>query len=74
MIANEINNIIKTKIAFETEEPINCELLSRIGIAKTRQVTIINIADRRVLLRFFDSFLDLSQQDLQTNTLRRIFL
>jgi hypothetical protein len=74
MIANKINSIIKIKMIVEMEESINWELLSRIGSAKMLQVMIINTANTRFLLRLFDDFSDLSQQDLQTNTLRRMFL
>lgn len=75
MIANENNRIIKIKITLcKMEELINCELLSRTGSAIMLQAMIINTAITRFLLRLFDDFSDLSQQDLQTDTLREIFL
>ena len=75
MVANENNRIIKIKITLcKMEELINCELLSRTGSAIMLQAMIINTAITRFLLRLFDDFSDLSQQDLQTNTLREIFL
>ncbi|MCA2672733.1 MAG: hypothetical protein IM585_02130 [Pseudanabaena sp. M135S2SP2A07QC] len=74
MIANENNRIIKIKITLCKMEELYCELLSRTGSAIMLQDMIINTAITRFLLRLFDDFSDLSQQDLQTNTLREIFL